>query len=330
MAVFVPSFLMTGVAQSLFVPLSLSVAFAMTASYLLSSSFLPVVFLWVHSQLDRAHKDLFAGRWDFDKLRDHWGALLEHVRTIRGAVVGAYAAIVLAIILLLEPRLGQELFPNLGANQFRLRFDAPTGTRAEDTERLVAGVLDQIGKTAGPENVAITLGYVGTQGPSYPINTVFLWTSGPHEAVINVALRPEAHVDVSALEENLRETLPWQFHGSAFSFEPGDLVSEIMNFGAPTPVEVAVTGPDLSASRAYSDRLRNEMAKIAGLRDLKYELPLDYPSVDVKVDRELAGASLLVTAMTPTGPLERCSGGKHQATTRSAAAAFRLSAGGGV
>jgi multidrug efflux pump subunit AcrB len=113
--------------------------------------------------------------------------------------------------------------------------------------------------------------------------------------VINVALRPEAHVDVSALEENLRETLPWQFHGSTFSFEPGDLVSDIMNFGAPTPVEVAVTGPDLLASRAYSDRLRSEMAKIAGLRDLKYELPLDYPSVDVKVDRELAG-QLGVTA----------------------------------
>jgi multidrug efflux pump subunit AcrB len=294
-AVFVPSFLMTGVAQSLFVPLSLAVAFAMTASYLLSSSFLPVIFLWTHQELDRAHKVLFAGRWDFDKLRDRWGAFLERLGTIRGAVLGAYAAIVLAILLLLLPHLGQELFPNLGAHQFRLRFDAPTGTRAEDTERLVTEVLKQIRKAAGPENVAITLGYVGTQGASYPINTVFLWTSGPHEAVINVALRPGARVDVTALEEKLRQTLPWQFSGSTFSFEPGDLVSQIMNFGAPTPVEVAVTGPDLSASRAYSDRLRNEMAKIAGLRDLKYELPLDYPSVHVKVDRELAG-QLGVTA----------------------------------
>ena len=91
------------------------------------------------------------------------------------------------------------------------------------------------------------------------------------------------------------------FPAPRFSFEPGDLVNQIMNFGAPTPVEVAVIGPNLSASRAYTDRLRNEMSKIADLRDLKYELPLDYPSVDVKVDRELAG-QLGVTA-EPGGPI---------------------------
>ena len=195
----------------------------------------------------------------------------------------------LLIVLLLGPRLGQRLFPTIGVTQFRLRFDAPVGTRAEDTERLVTGVLDEIRKAAGQQNVLITLGYVGTQGASYPINTVFLWTSGPHEAVLNVALRPEAHIDVNAFEEKLRQTLPPKFPGSSFSFEPGDLVSQIMNFAAPTPVEVAVIGPDLSASRTYADRLRNEMGKIADLRDLKYELPLDYPSVDVKVDRALAG-----------------------------------------
>ena len=294
-AVFVPSFLMTGVAQNLFVPLSLAVAFAMIASFLLSSSFLPVLFLWIHRRIDRSHKTLIAGRWDFDKVRDRWGAFLERLGAIRWLVVGAYIAIVLVIVLLLGPLLGQELFPNVGATQFRLRLDAPTGTRAEETEQLAAGVLDDIRKTAGPGNVAITLGYVGTQGASYPINTVFLWTSGPHEAVINVALRPDAHIDVTTLEEKLRQTLPPKFPGATFSFEPGDLVNQIMNFGAPTPVEVAVIGPNLAASRVYTDRLRNEMSKIADLRDLKYELPLDYPSVDVKVDRKMAG-QLGVTA----------------------------------
>jgi multidrug efflux pump subunit AcrB len=294
-AVFVPSFLMSGVAQNLFVPLSLAVAFAMIASFLLSSSLLPVLFLWVHRHIDRGRKALIAGRWDFDRFRDRWGAFLARLGEIRWPLVGAYVAGVLAIALLLGPRLGKELFPNSGATQFRLRFDAPTGTRAEDTERLVTGVLDEIRQAASSQNVLITLGYVGTQGASYPINTVFLWTSGPHEAVINVALRPDAHMDVSALEERLRHILPPKFPGSTFSFEPGDLVNQIMNFGAPTPVEVAVIGPDLSASRAYSERLRNEMTKIAELRDLKYELPLDYPSVNVKLDRKMAG-QLGVTA----------------------------------
>jgi multidrug efflux pump subunit AcrB len=288
-AVFVPSFLMTGVAQSLFVPLSLAVAFAMAASFLLSSSFLPVMFLWTHRQIGRGRKALVAGRWDFDKFRDRWTGFLQRAAPRRWLIIGAYAAIVIAVILLVGSRLGQELFPNTGVTQFRLRFDAPIGTRAEDTERLVDGVLDEIRKTAGPDSVAISLGYVGTQGASYPINTVFLWTSGPHEAVINVALKSTAGIDVAKLTEKLRRVLSPEFPGSTFSFEPGDLVNQIMNFGAPTPVEVAVIGPSLPASRAYADHLKSEMSKIAALRDLKYELPLDYPSVDVKVDRALAG-----------------------------------------
>jgi multidrug efflux pump subunit AcrB len=130
---------------------------------------------------------------------------------------------------------------------------------------------------------------VGTQAASYPINTVFLWTSGPHEAVINIALRPEAHIDIPAFEEGLRNKLPPKFPGCTFSFEPGDIVSQIMNFGAPTPVEVAVFGPDLAATRSYTEKIRSEMAKIPEIRDLKFEQPLDYPSVDVKVDRVMAG-----------------------------------------
>ena len=288
-AVFVPSFLMNGVAQNLFVPLSLAVMFAMVASFLLSSSFLPVLFLWTHRKIDRAHKALIAGRWSFDRFRDRWVAFLERLGKSRWPMVGAYAGLAAAVLVLLGPRLGQELFPNIGASQFRFRFDAPAGTRAEDTERLVTGVLGEIKKTAGAQNVAVTMGYVGTQGASYPINTVFLWTSGPHEAVMDVALRPEAHIDVNALQEKLRKVLGHEFPGSLISFEPGDVVSQIMNFSAPTPVEVAVIGPDLSASRVYTDRVLRELNKIADLRDLKYELPLDYPSVDVKVDRELAG-----------------------------------------
>lgn len=294
-AVFVPSFLMSGVAQSLFVPLSLAVAFAMFASFLLSSSLLPVMFLWIHRKIERGRKALIAGRWDFDKFRDRWEKFLRRIGTSHWAVVGVYGGVVVVVVLLLGPLLRRELFPTIGATQFRLRFDAPTGTRAEDTEQLVTRVLDEIRKAAGPQNVAITLGYVGTQGASYPINSVFLWTSGPHEAVMNVALRPQAHIDVASLEERLRQVLPSQFPGSTFSFEPGDLVSQIMNFGAPTPIEVAVLGPDLSASRAFADRLKGELGKIRDLRDLKYELPLDYPTVDVKVDRELAG-QLGVTA----------------------------------
>jgi multidrug efflux pump subunit AcrB len=106
---------------------------------------------------------------------------------------------------------------------------------------------------------------------------------------MNVALRPEAGIDVIDFQEKLRALLPRRFPGCAFSFEPGDIVSQIMNFGAPTPVELAVTGPDFAATRAYASKLQEELSKVPALRDLKFEQPLNYPSVEVQVNRDLAG-----------------------------------------
>ena len=249
----------------------------------------------MHRKSDAHRKALQTGWLNFDRVRNRWGVILQRLAPWRWPVVGIYLAVVLAILGLLGPLVGKELFPNVSGHQFRLRFDAPTGTRAEDTARLVTSVLDKIQATAGPGNVDISLGYVGTQAASYPINTVFLWTSGPQEAVMNVALKPEAGIDVAALEEKLRTILPPQFPGCSFSFEPGDIVSQIMNFGAPTPVELAVTGPDFAGVRGYTEKLRDEMSKVSALRDLRIEQPLNYPSVDVRMNRELAG-QLGVTA----------------------------------
>jgi len=294
-AVFVPSLFMTGVAKNLFVPLSLAVAFAMVASFLLSSSLLPVLFLWMHRK-SASHPTAPQTGWlKFDRVRDLLSRVLELLAPLRWWVVAIYVVVAFAILAVLGPRVGRELFPNVTGHQFRLRFDAPTGTRAEQTAQLVTSVLEEIQAAAGPGNVDISLGYVGTQGASYPINTVFLWTGGPHEAVMNVALRPGAGIDVAALEEKLRGILPPKFPGCSFSFEPGDIVSQIMNFGAPTPIELAVMGPDFSAIRAYTEKLRGELGKVPTLRDLRIEQPLNYPSVDVRINREMAG-QLGVTA----------------------------------
>jgi len=288
LAVFVPSFFMTGVTRALFVPLTLAVGFAMAASYFLSGSLVPVMSTWIlrerHGGSGGKERTSI-----FERVREKWGTVLERLTRFRVLVLAGYGVIVLAIILLLGPRLGWELFPRSAAARFRLRFDAPTGSRAEETSRLVTNVLEEIQAAAGAGNVDITLGYVGTQGASYPINTVFLWTSGPHEAVLNVALRPEAGIDTATFEEKLRQILPPKFPGCSFSFEAGDIVTQIMNFGAPTPVELAVTGPDFAAVRGYTEKLLGEMGKVAALRDLKIEQPLNYPSINVRVDRELAG-----------------------------------------
>jgi multidrug efflux pump subunit AcrB len=285
-AVFVPSFFMTGVARSLFVPLSLAVGFSMIASYFLSSSLVPVLSVWL---LGKHRPSVSQGDDWVERLRNRLAQTLQRLASARGLLVAAYALVTIAIVWVVGLNLGREIFPSAGAHQFQLRFKAPTGTKFEATEQLGNEVLDEIKRAAGPGNVDITLGYVGVQPSSYPINTIFLWTGGSHEGVLQIALRPQAPLRLEAFEEQLRLRFHERFPGAQFSFEPGDIVSRIMNFGAPTPVEVAMTGPDFAATRTFATKVRDELAGIPSLRDLQFEQALDYPAIQVDVDRERAG-----------------------------------------
>jgi multidrug efflux pump subunit AcrB len=287
LAVFLPSFFMTGPAKSLFLPLSLAVGFSMGASYLLSSSLVPVLSNWLlKSETGHAENSTQTG---FDRFRERFLGVLDRVTKRAAILLGSYALIAGLVLLLIAPRLAREIFPSAASNQFRLRLDAPDGTRVPVTEEMARRVLDIINREAGPGNVDLTLGYVGVQGSSYPINTVFLWTSGPHEAILNVALKPGATTSVHDLEEKLRKALPQEVPGSHFSFDPGDLVSQILNFGTPSVIEIATTGPQYNDVLSYAGKMQQELAKIAELRDLGYEEPLHYPTVNVNVNRVMAG-----------------------------------------
>jgi multidrug efflux pump subunit AcrB len=293
LAVFLPSFFMVGPARSLFVPLSLAVGFSMGASYLLSSSLVPVLSNW----LLKAEKvrGTSAAEGQFDRFRKRFYSWLDRLMAFPAILLSTYAVVAIAIVVFIGPRLPREIFPSSAANQFRLRFDAPEGTRVPVTEDMARRILEVINREAGSGNIDLTLSYVGTQGSSYPINSVFLWTSGPHEAVMNIALRLDATISVHDLEEKLRARLPQEFPGSHFSFDPGDLISQILNFGTPSIVEVAVTGPQYNDVLGYAGRVMQELPKIGELRDVGYEEPLHYPSINISVDRVLAG-QLGVTA----------------------------------
>jgi len=288
-AVFVPSFFMTGVSQSLFVPLSLAVGFSMIASFLLSSSLVPVLSVWLlarrsHSAADAPH----AEDW-VDRLRDRLTQALERLAPVRVLLVAVYAVATVSIVVIVGLRLGREIFPTGGAHAFQLRFMAPAGTKFESTERIATDVLSQIQQAAGPNNVDVTLGYVGVQPSAYPINTIFLWTGGSHEGVLQVALKRDAPIQLGAFQEDLRHRFADRFPDVQFSFEPGDIVGRIMNFGAPTPVQVAIMGPDFAATRSFATKVRSELGQIPSLRDLHVEQALDYPGINVNIDREMAG-----------------------------------------
>ena len=285
-AVFVPSLFMTGVSRSLFVPLSLAVAFAMIASFLLSSSLVPILAAW---WLRAPHADDTHDPHWLANVRERTTRLLTALAPARVLMVGVYLVVTVAIVLTIGLGLGREIFPEPGARMFQLRFRAPAGTKFESTERLGRDVLDEIDRAAGRGNVDISLGYVGVQPSSYPINTIFLWTGGSHEGVLQVALRPGATSSRGIIEEKLRVRFRERFPDAQFSFEPGDVVSRIMNFSAPTPVEVAIAGPDFVESRRFAEKIRHELAGIESLRDLQYGQALDYPAIQVDIDRQLAG-----------------------------------------
>jgi multidrug efflux pump subunit AcrB len=285
LAVFVPSFFMVGISRALFIPLSLAVGFAMLASFVLATTVVPVLSTWlVREKHEASEAESF-----FDKAQTQYRRLIERTLGFRWLLVGGYLAVTLLGIFLVGRALGTDIFPTVDTGQFQLRLRAPTGTRVERTETIVLKALDAIKAEAGADNVAITLSFIGTQPASYPINTIYLWTSGPQEAVLLVALKPGSHIHLSEFEERLRKRLPEDLPGTSISFEAGDIVSQIMNFGAPTPIQVDVNGPNLAADRAFAEKVMAEMQKVAPLRDLQFGQPLDYPTVDINVDRERAG-----------------------------------------
>ncbi|MEZ5403235.1 MAG: efflux RND transporter permease subunit [Bryobacteraceae bacterium] len=288
LAVFVPSFFMAGVARQLFVPLALAVAFAMISSYVLSSTLVPVLSVWLMKQGHGEAEQAGLRRW--------YGQYLDAVTGLRWIVAAAYFAGAVAILLLVLPSIGTEFFPRVDSGQFQIRLRAPTGTRIEKTELIALDALAAIEKTVGKENVDISTAFIGVQPASYPINTVHLWTGGPHEIVMKAALKPSAALRGEELRERLRADLSKALPGVTFSFEAADIIGQVMSFGSPTPVEVAVQGPAMADNRAHAGKVRAELAKLPFLRDLTQAQPLDYPALDVTIDRERAGQYGLTTA----------------------------------
>jgi len=279
LAVFVPSFFMIGVGRQLFVPLSLAVAFSMIASYLLSSTLVPVWATWL---MREAH------RGEAGSLHRIYGRYLGAVLRLRWPLVLVYLASAVLLISVLLPTMGTELFPDAKAPMMRIRLRAPAGTRIEETERIVLRALDTIRRTAGPGNVAITSDFVGVVPSSYPVDLIHLFTSGPQEAVIQVALTPDAPRGED-LRERLRQALRRDLPDCRIGFEAGDIVTQVMAFGSSTPIEVAVQGVSLADDYAFAQKLESQLAKLDFLRDLQFAQENRFPTLDISIDRDRAG-----------------------------------------
>ena len=292
LVVFAPSFFMVGVARAMFVPLALAVGFAMVSSFFLASSFVPILETWLNRSTG-AGGGRADGVW-FDRLRSSYGRLSERLVHGRWGVAGLYVAVTTVMLVTVWSTVGTDIFPQTDPGMLQLRLRAPTGTRVERTEVIAQDVLAAIREEVGVDNIEASLAFVGVQPSSFPVNLIYLWTGGPHEAVMLVDLDDEAGISTAALSEGLRRRLPEIAPGSRVTFEAADLVSQVMSFGAPTPIEIAVTSPDLDVNRELASSIVATLQEIGSLRDVQIGELLDYPTLHIQVDRERA-AQLGVT-----------------------------------
>ncbi|HSI04889.1 MAG TPA: efflux RND transporter permease subunit, partial [Myxococcota bacterium] len=183
---------------------------------------------------------------------------------------------------------GTELFPRVDAGEMQLRIRAPAGTGLERTTELVRAIERIVREEAGEGHVAITLANIGNPAWTFPVNAVYVFNAGPHEATLMVALQGSGRPPVRDLEGRLRARFHSELPEMRVSFEPGDIVSRVMSFGASAPVHVSITGKSLQAIRKHAETIRDALAVRTELSDVQIPMALDYPTMHVEIDRERA------------------------------------------
>jgi CzcA family heavy metal efflux pump len=297
--VFVPMFLLSGVARYLFVPMAEAVVFAMLASYLLSRTLVPTLakyLLKAHASGDEHSigKGLFsvAGNFQswfeqgFERFRDAYHSLLEtFIQHRRLFVAGFFLACLASFILM--PWLGQDFFPTVDSGEFTLHVRAPTGTRIEETAALCDRIEHEIREEIPPREFSGVIDNIGL--PYSGINLSYSNSApvGTQDADILVSLAPK-HRPTADYVHDLRLKLARMFPGTTFYFLPSDMVTQILNFGLPAPIDIQVVGNNLEANRQFADQLLARVKNIPGTSDLRIQQGFNQPKFHIDVDRTKA------------------------------------------
>ena len=290
LAVFAPAFLMTGVPKGMFLPLSLAVGFAMIASYILSQTFVPVVANWWLK--DVTHPDPHAGEQPrgFEKFKLWYDSLLNKLMAKKRTTVIVYLVASFGAIAVCFLVIGKDLMPKVEhSHQFQLRVIGNEGLRIERTEEAVISIIHLIEEIVGKENVGITSAFVGMTPSSYGTNTLYIFNSGPQEAILQVNLADDYKVaSLDRLKDEIRKKVKVKLPNVNVSFEPIELTDKIMSQGANTPIEVLVESKDLQEAQQFAIKVKSELNKVDFLRDVRINQPLNYPSLTINLNREKA------------------------------------------
>lgn len=288
--VFVSVVFLEGPARFIFLPMGMAVAFAVMASYLLSRTLVPTLAKYLlKSEHDapparglfaRIHRGFEAG---FERVRARYAALLAWALARRGAVFGAFAAVVLATALL-APHVGRDFFPQVDAGQLRLHVTAPPGTRIEETERWFSRVEDRIREIVPERDRESILDFIGIPS-GYNLSITDSSNVGSTDGEILVTLAHEREQRTADIVRALREALPREFPELSFYFQPADIVTQILNFGLPSPIDVQISGPQREVTLATARKLEAELRALPGVVDVHLHQIVAAPRLHVEVDR---------------------------------------------
>ncbi|NII25377.1 efflux RND transporter permease subunit [Pseudoflavitalea sp. X16] len=306
LAVFAPAFTMQGIPGSLFLPLSLAIGFSMIVSYFLSQTFVPVMANWImkahkgtpvvateHQEdwelkaamAERAHANSNGKLTRFEKFRGRYMRFLDRLLRFRKPVVAASLIVTIGAVMLLLSNIGRDVLPKVNGEQFQVRLRAPEGMRIERTEQKMVKLLDIVGQIVGKGNIAISSAFVGQHPALFSISPIYLFTSGPHEAVLQLALQEDYKVNMDELKEKIRAEVAHAMPDVKLSFEPIELTDKILSQGSPTPVEVRLSGRNKKLNEEYAYKLMDKLRQISYLRDIQIAQPIRYPALNINIDR---------------------------------------------
>jgi len=290
--VFVPMFFLTGVARFLFVPLAEAVCFAMLASYLLSRTLIPTMVMYImrgHEHRALESKNPFVKfqrkfeRW-FEGVRGGYQQLLE--TTLNHRKLFAVCFVLFCLLSLgLVFFLGQDFFPQVDAGLIRLHFRARPGLRVEETARLCDGVEQVLRSEIPKEELQTMLDNIGVPYSGINLSYASSGVIGTNDAEILIALNPERHHPTAGYIRRLRRELPTRFPGVEFFFQPADIVSQILNFGLPAPVDIQIMGADMRSSYDIGQRIANRLRLVPGAADVHVQQMLSLPTLYLNMDR---------------------------------------------
>jgi multidrug efflux pump subunit AcrB len=293
LAVLIPSFMMTGIPKDMFLPLSLAVAFAMIASFIASQTFVPILANWLmktdnfHHYRPSFHKKKLTR---FEKFKRRYLVFMKYAQQRVTGVLVSYAAVVILLIGAGVWLIGTDILPASNSGDIQVRIVAPPGSRLEKTEEYLRKVTAVFHQQLPPEAIKITSSFVGLQPSATAINPIFMFTSGSHEAVLQLSLDQEIFGgSVEDLKEKVRRQVQKTLPEVKLTFEPMELVQKIMSQGAMTPVQIKVAAGQLKQAGGYAAKIEKELKKVPFLRDVRIAEPLQYPSLQIEVDRQKAG-----------------------------------------